>query len=189
MKTIILAILLIPMVGLSQSDHERFTELFKKANTAFNRQTNQNNNLNLFNMSDPLKIQGRVLEILDPTSGVSKSGKEWNKQEFVVETEEQYPKNICFTLFNANTDFLSGVQVNDKVSVLFSVESREFNGKWYHNINAFNVKKEEVVDQEQEFMKNPFLSKDQKDAISAYEPEPKGQSEPDVIDEPDDLPF
>ena len=70
-----------------------------------------------------MDVKGKVVQLLPVQSGVSKAGKEWSKQEFVIETEEQFPKKICFTLFE----------------VSFNVESREFNGKWYHNINAWRI--------------------------------------------------
>ncbi|WP_159522833.1 DUF3127 domain-containing protein [Sunxiuqinia indica] len=82
---------------------------------------------------------GRIQEIFDKQSGVSKAGKEWKKREFLVETEDQYPKKICFNLFGDNIDFMDNLKTGDLVKVLFDVESREFNGRWYHNVNAFNV--------------------------------------------------
>ena len=36
-------------------------------------------------------------------------------------------------------DQLDGHQVGGEVEVTFSVESRDYNGKYYHNINAINL--------------------------------------------------
>jgi hypothetical protein len=86
-----------------------------------------------------MEVKGRIEQILPVQSGVSKAGKEWSKQEFVIETEEQFPKKVCFTLFGDKLSLLSGMNIGDQVDVAFNLESREFSGKWYHNINAWKI--------------------------------------------------
>ena len=88
-----------------------------------------------------LQIKGKVQQILKPESGVSRAGKEWKKQEFVIETEEQFPRKICFTLFNDKVSLAEGIKEGEEVEVAFNVESREYNGKWFHNINAWKIDK------------------------------------------------
>ncbi len=88
-----------------------------------------------------LQVKGKIQQILQPESGVSRAGNEWKKQEFVIETEEQFPKKVCFTLFNDKNALLEKVTEGDDVEVSFNLESREFNGKWYHNINAWKIDK------------------------------------------------
>ena len=86
-----------------------------------------------------MDVKGKVIQLLPVQSGVSKAGKDWSKQEFVIETEEQFPKKICFTLFGDKLSLLNGIAIGQEVEVFFNVESREFNGKWYHNINAWRI--------------------------------------------------
>jgi hypothetical protein len=86
-----------------------------------------------------IQVKGTVIQILKPESGVSKAGKEWKKQEFVIETNEQFPKKVCFTLFGDKSSLLDGITEGAEVEVFFSVESRDFNGKWFHNINAWKI--------------------------------------------------
>jgi len=88
-----------------------------------------------------MQVKGKIQQILKPESGVSRAGKEWKKQEFVIETEEQFPRKVCFTLFNDKVSLIDGLSVGEEVEVAFNVESREFNGKWYHNINAWKIDK------------------------------------------------
>ncbi len=90
-----------------------------------------------------LQIKGKVQQILKPESGVSRAGKEWQKQEFVIETDEQFPRKVCFTLFNDKTSLVQELTPGEDVEVSFNLESREFNGKWYHNINAWKIDKPE----------------------------------------------
>jgi len=88
-----------------------------------------------------LSVKGRVSLILKPETGVSKGGKEWNKQEFVIDTEEQFPRKVCFTLFGEKTSIINNLAVGEEVEVSFNIESREYNGKWFHNINAWKIDK------------------------------------------------
>ncbi|MFV0521684.1 MAG: DUF3127 domain-containing protein [Mangrovibacterium sp.] len=88
-----------------------------------------------------MEIQGKVFQILQEQGGTSASGNAWKKQEFVVETTEnpQYPKKVCFTLFGDRMSSLQGIKEGDEVKVSFDVESREYNGRWFHNVNAWRV--------------------------------------------------
>ncbi len=88
-----------------------------------------------------LSVKGKIEQILKPESGVSRAGKEWNKQEFVIETDEQFPRKVCFTLFGDKTSLISGFAPGTEVEVSFNLESREYNGKYFHNINAWKIDK------------------------------------------------
>jgi len=86
-----------------------------------------------------MQIKGTLQQILKMESGVSKAGKEWKKQDFVVVTNEQFPKTVCFTLFGEKVSLINGIKEGLGIEVYFNLESREFNGKWYHNINAWKI--------------------------------------------------
>lgn len=87
------------------------------------------------------KVKGKILQILPEQKGTSARG-EWKKQDFVIETsDDQFPKKICFTLFNDKTSSLENIKPNAEVEVSFSIESREYNEKWYSNVNAFRIER------------------------------------------------
>ena len=46
-----------------------------------------------------MEITGKVVSLLETITGVSRTGNQWQKKEFVIETVGQYPKKVCFTLF------------------------------------------------------------------------------------------
>ena len=46
-----------------------------------------------------LKIKGKIVKILEVEKGTSKAGKEWQKQNFVIDTGGKYNPEICFQLF------------------------------------------------------------------------------------------
>ena len=82
-------------------------------------------------------VDGIITNVLPVQSGVGKSsGKEWHKQTAVLQASEQYPKSIAFDMFN---DRIIPLQVGQSVHVQISIESREYQGRWYTNVNAISV--------------------------------------------------
>ncbi len=86
-----------------------------------------------------MEIIGKLLQKLPLQSGIGRTGNSWQKQEFVIETMEQYPKKVCANLWGDKLDMLDTVNIGDTVKVSFSIESREFNGKWYTDIKAWKI--------------------------------------------------
>lgn len=84
-----------------------------------------------------LQIDGIVKSVLPLQSGVSaKTGKQWQSQDFVIETFGVYPNSICFSMFN---DKIVTLSIDQRVRVSFDPRSREFNGKWYTSLTAYDV--------------------------------------------------
>lgn len=89
-----------------------------------------------------LEITGKLVKILPELKGVSAAGKDWKKQDFVIETsEEQYPKNVCITAFGEKSDILRTLTPGETIKVSLNLESREYNEKWYTNVNAWRIDK------------------------------------------------
>lgn len=87
-----------------------------------------------------LSVKGKISQVLQLESGTSKAGKAWKKQSFVVDTGAQYNPMVCFSLFGEDKiAMLSNCTAGQEVEVAFNVSSREFNGKWYHNIDAWKI--------------------------------------------------
>lgn len=87
-----------------------------------------------------LTINGKIVNILNVESGTSKAGKEWKKQGFVIDTGDQYNPNVCFSLFGDDKiTMLEQYNVGQDVEVSFNLSSREFNGRWYHNLDAWRI--------------------------------------------------
>lgn len=85
-------------------------------------------------------LKGKTTQILELVSGTSKgTGNEWRKQSFVLETEGQYPKKVCFTVWGDRIDQLNALSVGSEAEVQFRVESREYNGRWYTDLTASEI--------------------------------------------------
>ena len=82
--------------------------------------------------------RGRIIHVGQLQSGVSKAGKNWQKQQFVLETDGQYPKKVSFNLMNDRIA-QAQIQMGQTVEIDADAESREYQGKWYTDINAWRV--------------------------------------------------
>ncbi len=86
-----------------------------------------------------MEITGKIIAVLPEQGGTSRNGNEWKKQEYVLETHEQYPKKVCFQLFGTDRIAQAAIQPGEELTVSFDIESREYQGRWFTNINAWKV--------------------------------------------------
>lgn len=87
-----------------------------------------------------MEITGKCIVTLPIESGTSKSGNAWQKRNFVIETAGQYPKKVCLQLFGDKVNDCPNV--GEEVKVSFDAESREWNGKWFTQLNAWKVERQ-----------------------------------------------
>ena len=86
-----------------------------------------------------MELIGKIVQVLPLRTGTSKAGNPWQVQEYILETlGTQYPRKVCFELFGDNVNKFP-LQVGQEVTVSIDVESREFNGRWYTSVRAWNV--------------------------------------------------
>ena len=89
-----------------------------------------------------LAITGKLVRLLDIESGTSKAGKEWKKQSFVIDTGAQYNPEICFNLFGEEKiNLLKDINTGEEIEVSFNLSSREYNGRYFHNVDAWRINK------------------------------------------------
>ena len=89
-----------------------------------------------------LEISGKIIELLILKSGQSANG-EWRKQEYILETETEYPKKICFMAWGDKIDQFN-IQQGESLAVSVDLESREYNGRWYTDVKAWKVSRDGV---------------------------------------------
>lgn len=102
-----------------------------------------------------MELKGKLVAKL-PVTTYGKEGKK--KGGLVIEYGDKYPKKAAFTVFERNLPSLDGINAGDEMIVEFSVESREWQGKWFTDAiaikvaptNGFNKKEEtfQVPDQD-----------------------------------------
>ncbi len=85
-----------------------------------------------------MEIKGKIIQLLDEVSGESKTGNQWRKREYILETMDQYPKKICFNAWGEKIDQFN-IQQDEMINLHFDVESREYNGRWFTECKAWRV--------------------------------------------------
>lgn len=82
-----------------------------------------------------MNLKGKVIQVLSAETGAGKNG-EWKKQSIIIETEGQYPKKVCITLWGDKVETVANGAI---VDVSLDLESREYNGRWYTEARAWKV--------------------------------------------------
>ena len=87
-----------------------------------------------------MELIGKAIAALPVKSGVSKkTGEQWKSREYVIETQEQFPKKMCFEVFGTDKLKEFNIRNNDLIKVHFDITATEYNGKWYNYIRAWKV--------------------------------------------------
>ena len=89
-----------------------------------------------------MEINGKLIRKFDIETGISKAGKEWQKQSILVEQAgTDYNKEVVISFFGDKIKSIRDIEEGSEVSVSINLSSREFNGKYYHNIDGWFIAK------------------------------------------------
>lgn len=86
-----------------------------------------------------MDLQGKVIAALPARSGTSARG-EWKAQDFVIETHENFPHKMVFSVFGDERLQRFNIQIGQEVNVSFDIDAHEYNGRWFNSIRAFDVR-------------------------------------------------
>lgn len=88
-----------------------------------------------------LEMNGTITKVSEVQTGTAKSGNEWKKLTFAIQTEGDYPKTVAFSVFGEDKvdNFIKFNKIGQKVDVSFNAESREYNDKFYTDLQAWKV--------------------------------------------------
>lgn len=99
--------------------------------------------------------------------------KGFTKREFVVTVDDgKYPQDIALECIQNNVKLLDGLKTGQTVTVTFDIRGREYNGRYFNNLQAWRIK---AVDESQ-----AGIGDDR-------DPVPLDSEAPDNLD--DDIPF
>jgi Domain of unknown function (DUF3127) len=84
-----------------------------------------------------MELTAKLIQLLPLQTGSGKNG-QWKKQDIIVETDGQYPKKVCVSIWGDKINE-SVLKIGSQLSISFDVESREYNGKWYTDVKAWKV--------------------------------------------------
>lgn len=88
-----------------------------------------------------MEIKGKIIAVLPERGGVSQAGKEWMTQEYVLETQDQYPRKMMFNVFGRDRIEQFDIHLGEVITVKFDIDSKEYNGRWYNSITAWQVER------------------------------------------------
>ena len=92
-----------------------------------------------------MELTGRIIAVMEPRSGVSaRTGNAWMTQEYVLEVPGQYPKRCVFNIFGEDRIKQFNIQNGDELTVQFDIDAREYQGRWFNDIRAYNVVRGQV---------------------------------------------
>ena len=87
-----------------------------------------------------MELQGKVIAVLEARSGVSARG-EWKAQDFVIETHDQFPRKMVFSVFGADRLAQFNIQSGEEIVVSFDIDAHEYQGRWFNSIRAWNIQR------------------------------------------------
>ncbi len=87
-----------------------------------------------------LELEGTLRQKLGVQSGTSARG-QWAKQEFILEFPDgNFTAQACFTAWGQEkVAELDKYQVGDRIRVSFNLKSREYNGRWYNDLQIWRI--------------------------------------------------
>lgn len=90
--------------------------------------------------------KGTISHMSEVTSGTSKNGYDWAKQTILIDIPgyRGLITKLSLQASNEMVDELNNYNVGDKVEVGWSIYAREWNGKWYNNVDLVNIKSQGV---------------------------------------------
>jgi hypothetical protein len=87
-----------------------------------------------------LELEGTLRQKMAVQSGTSARG-QWIKQEFVLEYPDgNFTAQACFLAWGQDkVQELDKYQAGDRVKVSFNIKSREYNGRWYNDLQIWRM--------------------------------------------------
>jgi hypothetical protein len=96
-----------------------------------------------------MQLTAKLIQLLPLQTGTGKNG-EWKKQDIIVETDGEYPKKVCISIWGEKINE-SQLIVGNTLIMDLNIESKEFSGRWYTEIKAWKI---EVANQNTPLVNN-----------------------------------
>lgn len=127
--------------------------------------------------------RGRISDMSEVQSGTSKNGYEWQRMTITLEIPG-FQGSVFKQVFQVSGDNVNDVclyNIGDRVEISWSMYAREWNGRWYNNVDLVKIKS--LDEQKQEEKPAPAPAPKQPAIFDQH------QESLDPADNPNDLPF
>lgn len=92
-----------------------------------------------------MEATGTIIAVFPIASGKSqRTGNTWHNQEYVLQTEEQYPKKIPFEVFSEERINRFAIRQGERLTIHFDIDANEYQGKYYTKIRCYNVTRQQA---------------------------------------------
>ncbi len=86
-----------------------------------------------------MEVSGKLVTVFPQQQGQSSRGT-WVKQEFLIETAEQFPKKVLVSAWADKVQDLAGYAPGTMLTLDVNLESREYNGRWYTDVRVWRFR-------------------------------------------------
>ena len=127
--------------------------------------------------------RGRISDMSEVQSGTSKNGYEWQRMTITLEISG-FQGSVFKQVFQVSGNDVNDVclyNIGDRVEISWSMYAREWNGRWYNNVDLVKIKS--LDEQKQEEKPAPAPASKQPAIFD------QPQESLDPADNPNDLPF
>jgi hypothetical protein len=128
-----------------------------------------------------MEITGILVKQTSIREGVSKTnGNPWKIAEYLLEVPGQYPRHINFRVSDGQVGRIARFEslIGKTVTVSFDIDAREYEGRWFNEINAWGI---------MEYINQTQRAANMVAAQNAQSPAPQSEAKEGGKD--DDLPF
>lgn len=84
-----------------------------------------------------VQTAGRVMQLLDTQYGKTKSGKDYEKRDYLLELYggTEYVHSIKFTMASFDGPIQQPLEVGQNIKASLKLTARQFNGKWFNDLS------------------------------------------------------
>jgi hypothetical protein len=88
------------------------------------------------------KVQGTVKHVEDVETFEGRNGGSYSKQNIVVTEKDDrgYENAVALRAFGDTVAETEGLREGETVDVTFAINAREYNGRWYNDLNIIHVR-------------------------------------------------
>lgn len=138
-------------------------------------------------------ITGKIIKFLPRVEGESQRGP-WVKAGFVIEYGDEYPTKAAFTIFGEQRiQQCAGLKEGMEVTVNYNPQSREYNDRWYTDLQCMSIYPVAQQQPQQPVQQTPtaqqYTPHAPTTAQPAYPSNPAPQSISSAMPEDNGLPF
>ena len=96
------------------------------------------------------KVQGTVKHVEDVETFEGRNGGSYRKQNIVVTEKDDrgYDNAVALRAFGDTVAETEGLREGETVDVTFSINAREYNGRWYNDLNIIHVRTQALAQNE-----------------------------------------